>query len=156
MDATFIELAATLTALAVKGTASAVANKVKAIQSNKDVEMVRSSYNEIINELQSERDEAIRIAQAYKSEVDRIQISDEDIDHLHATVDQFLSILPTFAQGTDVSKLEPLKSLITKDTLKAMQLLGFNYHEAIGQPLTKACASAITNWANKNTPIKKR
>ena len=35
------------------------------------------------------------------------------------------------------------------DTLKTMQLLGFNYKAAIGEPLTQICANAITNLGNK-------
>lgn len=34
-------------------------------------------------------------------------------------------------------------AMCLRHTLKAMQLLGFNYKEAIGTPLTRACASAI-------------
>ena len=42
------------------------------------------------------------------------------------------------------------------DTLKSMQLLGFNYKAAIGEPLTQLCANAITVWGNKNNYHKKR
>lgn len=35
--------------------------------------------------------------------------------------------------------------LFNKNTLKAAQLLGFNYRKAIGEPLTAACANAINN-----------
>lgn len=42
------------------------------------------------------------------------------------------------------------------DTLKSMQLLGFNYKAAIGEPLTQLCANAITGWGNKNNYHKKR
>jgi len=56
-------LATNLTSLAVKGTASAVSTKIKTIQNDKDIEAVKNSYNEIVNELLSEREEAVRIAQ---------------------------------------------------------------------------------------------
>ena len=41
------------------------------------------------------------------------------------------------------------------DTLKTMQLLGFNYKEAIGIPLTKLCTQAIENLSNKKNITKK-
>jgi len=47
-----------------------------------------------------------------------------------------------------------LIELLNKDTLKTMQLLGFNYKEAIGQPLTEVCANAIKrklSGANKQS-----
>ena len=143
VGAVLSDLSTSLTALSVKGTVSAVSTKIKAIQTKKDVEAVRNSYDEIVNELLSEREEAVRIAQVYKSELDRYQISDEDIKHLHATVERVLEILSTFSPATNVAGLDQFKDLISIDTLKAMQLLGFNYRKAIGEPLTELCATKI-------------
>lgn len=138
------ESAASLAALAVKGTVTAVGAKIKAIQTKKDIEAVRNSYDEIINELLSEREEAVRIAQVYKSELDRYQISDNDIKHLHATVGKVLEILQDMSPATNVVGFDQFKDLINVDTLKAMQLLGFNYKRAIGEPLTELCATKIS------------
>lgn len=143
-------LAATLTELAVKGTATAVSSKLKAIKEEKNVERIRSTYDEIINELLNEREEAVRIAQAYKSELEKVVISDEDIQHLHNTVSRILEIIKEsqVASATllgeeaveavkkQVESYEQIKALISVDTLKTMQLLGFNYKVAIGEPLT--------------------
>lgn len=41
--------------------------------------------------------------------------------------------------------MKQLVTLLNKDTLKTMQLIGFNYKQAIGEPLTEACATAIKN-----------
>lgn len=159
-----VEMGVSLTELAIKGTTTAVTNKIKAIKDEKNVEKLRNTYDEIINELLSERDEAVRIAQAYKSELDRIVISDDDIEHLHNTVSRILEIIKTFqlisatAKGAEevakvtaqVESYEQIKELISVDTLKTMQLLGFNYKAAIGEPLTQICANAITNIGNKD------
>lgn len=48
-----------------------------------------------------------------------------------------------------VESYEQIKELISVDTLKTMQLLGFNYKAAIGDPLTQICATAISNIGNK-------
>lgn len=143
-------LGTTLTELAVKGTATAISNKIKAIKEEKNIEKIRSTYDEIINELLSEREEAVRIAQAYKSELEKVVISDEDIQHLHNTVSRILEIIKD-SQMTNAKPLgneaveavkkqaesyEQIKELISVDTLKTMQLLGFNYKAAIGEPLT--------------------
>src|SRR6185369_12744529 len=132
-----VELATSLTALAVKGTVSTISTKIKAIKLEKNVETVKNQYDEIINELLSEREEAVRIAQVYKSEIERYQISDDDIAHLHRTVEAILDILP---KTSNAESFNQIKNLISVDTLKAIQLLGFNYKEAIGEPLTKLCA----------------
>jgi hypothetical protein len=144
-----IDLAAQLTTLAVKGTATAVTNKVKIAKEIKDADKLRNVYHEIVSELLYERDEAVRIAQAYKSELDRIIISDEDIRHLESTVSNVLEILKGFSSDMPVDTFEQFKSLISVDTLKTMQLLGFNYKAAIGEPLTKICADAIGSLGRK-------
>lgn len=167
MDSTYtqplVEMGISLTELAIKGTATAVTNKIKAVKYEKNTEKLRNTYDEIVNELLSERDEAVRIAQAYKSELERIVISDDDIEHLHNTVSRLLEIIKAFQlasaaiKGEDeiakvtaqVDSYEQIKELISVDTLKTMQLLGFNYKAAIGEPLTQICANAIANIGTK-------
>ena len=168
-----IDMGVSLAELAVKGTASAVSKKVRAAKEIKEVEKLRTTYDEIINEILLEREEAVRIAQAYKSELDRIVISDDDIVHLHNTVARLLEILKTFQLASalvkgeeeiekvkkQVESYEQIKELISVDTLKTMQLLGFNYKAAIGEPLTQICAEAISNFGSKskaNVPSQKK
>ena len=160
---TLVDMEVSLTELAVKGTVSAVTKKIRAAKEIKEVEKLRSTYDEIINEILIEREEAVRIAQAYKSELERIVISDEDIEHLHNTVERVIEIIKAFqifsamAKGAEevekvkkqVESYEQVKELISVDTLKTMQLLGFNYKAAIGEPLTQICATAISNIGNK-------
>ena len=143
-----VEAGVSLAELAVKGTASAVNKKIRAVKDVKDAEKLRTTYDSLINEVLQEREEAVRIAQAYKAELDRIVISDDDINHLHATVSKLLDIIKAFSPGTPIDSFEAIKELISVDTLKTMQLLGFNYKAAIGEPLTNLCANAISSWGN--------
>jgi len=154
LSTAMVDLAVQLSTLAVKGTATAVTNKIKAAKEIQDNEKLRNVYDEMVNELLNERDEAVRIAQAYKSELDRIVISDEDIQHLESTVSSVLEILRGFSPDMPVDTFKQFKSLISVDTLKTMQLLGFNYKAAIGEPLTNICAEAIRSWGNKKPSSK--
>lgn len=143
-------LGVNLAEMAVKGTVTAISTKVRAIKEEKNAEKIRNTYDEIVNELLSEREEAIRIAQAYKSELEKVVISDEDIQHLHNTVANILKIITDMqianAERVGVDAVEAVKEqtkvyeqfmeLISVDTLKTMQLIGFNYKAAIGEPLT--------------------
>lgn len=143
-------LGVALTELAVKGTATAVTSKIRAIKEEKNAEKIRNKYDEIVNELLNERGEAVRIAQAYKSELEKVVISDDDIQHLHNTVSRILEIIKNnqiaLAEQrgkeavenvkSQVKSYEQIKELISVDTLKTMQLIGFNYKSAIGEPLT--------------------
>ena len=117
----------------------------------------------------SEREEAVCIAQAYKAELDKVVISDEDIEYLQQTVAKVLDLLIGIQildiNSEDVAVQEKakaqldavngIKGLISKDVLKTMQLLGFNYKAAIGEPLTELCANKIKGVAN-NYQRKKR
>ncbi len=145
------EMGTNLTTLAVKGTATLIHSKVESVKNEKNIDNLRNTYDEIISQLLSEREEAIRIAQAYKEELEKVVISDEDIEHLHNTVEKVLEIFKVMSpQSENIESLEQLKELISVDTLKTMQLLGFNYKAAIGEPLTKLCADAISGIGKKS------
>lgn len=144
-----VEMGVSLTQLAVKGTASAISRKIRAVKDVKDAEKLRTTYDEIINEILQEREEAVRIAQAYKAELDRIVISDDDIEHLHNTVARVLDLVKAFSPDVPVENFETVKDLISVDTLKAMQLLGFNFKAALGEPLTQLCANKISSLGNR-------
>jgi len=147
-----VDMGVALAELAVKCTASTVSKKIRAIKDVKDAEKLRTTYDSIVNEVIQEREDAVRIAQAYKAELDRIIISDEDIQHLHATISRILDLIKQFSPDTPVESLETFKDLVSADTLKTMQLLGFNYKAAIGEPLTNLCAEAISSWGAKRKP----
>lgn len=109
---------------------------------------MRAAFDELVDELLEERSEALRIAQAYKAELERVQISDDDIQSLDATIARVLEIFVSMqSDGEEPSSpnatamaLGQFRQLISADTLRTMQLLGFNYKAAIGEPLTELCA----------------
>ena len=163
-----LSLGASLAELAVKGTATAVSSKIRAIKEEKSIDKIRNTYDEIINELLNEREEAVRIAQAYKSELEKVVISDEDIQHLHNTVSRILEIVKNTqiaaAEKTSpetvetvksqVESYEKIKELISVDTLKTMQLIGFNYKSAIGEPLTLMLKNFILSKVTEPDALK--
>ena len=143
-SAALLQLGIELSELAVKGTVATISNRIKIAKANKDNKKIIEEYDEILSELISERAEAIRIAQSYKDVIDRYEISDEDITHLNKTISRILDIIKEMSPEANVSSFEQFKELISVDTLKAFQLLGFNYKDAIGIPLTRLCASYIS------------
>lgn len=163
-----ISLGVSLAELAVKRTATAVSSKIRAIKEEKNTDKIRNTYDEIINELLNEREEAVRIAQAYKSELEKVVISDEDIQHLHNTVSRILEIIKNTqiaaaekispetveAVKSQVESYEQIKELISVDTLKTMQLIGFNYKSAIGEPLTLMLKNFILSKVTEPDALK--
>lgn len=67
------------------------------------------------------------------------------IEYLHNTLERVISLLSSFTGVEDnkENSMKQLVALLNKDTLKTMQLLGFSYKEAIGEPLTEVCSNAI-------------
>ena len=172
MDAIYaselVGLGSSLTELAIKGTATAITSKIRTIKDEKNTEKIRNTYDEIVNELLNEREEAVRIAQSYKSELESVVISDEDIKHLHNTVSRVLEIIKksqisaATLIGEDavekvkaqVESYEQIKELISVDTLKTMQLLGFNYKAAKGEPLTLMLKNFILSKVTEPDALK--
>lgn len=147
MNEVMAGVATQLATLIGNETVTAVNSKIAAMKTEKDIGKVKRNYENILNNLLNERAEAIRIAQTYKSELEKVEISDEDIEHLHNTVERLIEIVKSFLikqnNGENnqeiqeqINSFEQIKELISIDTLKTMQLLGFNYKKAIGSPLT--------------------
>ena len=133
--------------LTFKGTTTLVNSKIQSLKEERNADKLRNTYDEIVNELLSEREQAIRIAQTYKEEYEKVHIDDKDIEYLHNTLERVISLLSSFISVEDGKEdsMKQLVALLNKDTLKTMQLLGFNYKEAIEEPLTEVCLNAIRN-----------
>ena len=144
-----IQLGVSLSELIASNTASYVWDRIKTLKNSKDYQKSIATYEELLSKTLEERDEAIRIARAYKREIEKIEISDDDIKHLHETISQILNTLKSLQEiqdptgnnnsmdKTQFEIMEKLKDFISVDTLKTMQLIGFNYKTAIGEPLTE-------------------
>ena len=163
IGAAMVNLGSALSTLVLKGTATAIHGKIESIKNERNVDTVRNTYNEIVNQLLEEREDAVRIAQTYKQELEKVVISDEDIEYLQQTITKVLDVINALQlvgtisddpekqakTAAGIQAVESVKNLISKDVLKTMQLLGFNYKAAIGEPLTQLCANAISSWGNK-------
>ncbi len=145
MDDQLMKLGVTLAEVTARNTISFVSGKMQLAKETKNMEEQSLAYTEIINNLLADKEELTTIAREYKQELDNVVISDKDIEYLHSTLNQFIFIMVSMTP--DLAGKEELMSnfveLLNKDTLKTMQLLGFNYKEAIGIPLTEVCSDMI-------------
>ena len=141
LDNTIVELGTQLGILAANNTASTIYNKISVLKLKKADEKTIAEYEEIINDLITEKQELIRIANAYKQQYENINISDEDMEYLHNTLRIVLE--STSPDGKTDENLSVALAFLNKDTLKTMQLIGFNYKEGIGRPLTELCEEWI-------------
>ncbi len=143
-----MELAGKLKEISVRNTAEAIYDKIKLVkQKNNDKETV-NVLEDLINDLITDKNELIQITKCYEQEFITQDISNEDIDYITR---ELLPIVTTFLpfSGGDNEFVSTIKKVLSAETLKILKLLGFNYKEAIGQPLTSLVAKAIDNQTSK-------
>jgi hypothetical protein len=138
MEPQLIDLGIRLSEALVRNTASAISTKVKALKSKKDDKETINELEEIIQELISDKNELLQISQAYQQELVTQKITDTEIDYI---TQKLIPTLQKLANATGQSQninsmVDVLSPLISKETLTILQLLGFNFRKAIGEPLT--------------------
>jgi len=128
--------------------------KAKARASD-NLQDVRATYENIISTFQQDNADLENIAGRFKDMYEQIFITDEDIELLHKTLRNFVDVMASteMISEDDKDKFDVLIKLVSKDLLKTMQLLGFNYKEAIGQPLTYAVSAMIYSSLTGNQVV---
>lgn len=146
MDNNLMELNTAFAKAITEVTVDTVSNRISAIKSNRDAKKQVTEYDQLINELLDNRNNLELISRNYKERLERVTISDDDIESLHKTVTKIIEILKPFSSDDSEDSSESLNTIIellNSDTLKTLQLLGYNYKEAIGEPLTEITANFL-------------
>lgn len=138
---------ANLAEVTARNTISAVSDKIKKAKTNRDQAKTITELDEIINDLIKDKIELERIAKTLENELVSQQISDKDIEFI------VKSAIPKVEEFTkddpkQQTYIDAVKGLLSKEMLQVMQLIGFNYREGIGAPLTQLCANAIRSLAD--------
>lgn len=128
-----VKLASNLIEISARNTATYIADKIKTSKAKKNDKETINELEEIIQNLLNDKIEIQRIAQAYEQELTSQKITEKDIEYI---TNNLLPVFSKFIPQDKVNDLEQIKSLLSVETLTIMQLLGFNYRRAIGEPLT--------------------
>ena len=139
---------ANLVEVAARNTVSRIDSSVKKAKAGHDKDKIIRELEDLINSLTADKIELERLAKVLENELIAQRLSEENIVFI---VD---SIIPKIEELTkrdpkQQTYLNAIKSLLSKDTLQVMQLIGFNYKSAIGEPLTQLCANAIKSITDK-------
>lgn len=138
-DPNTTELATQLTEVAARNAASTVASKIAAFRARKHDQEVVNDLIELVNDLVEDKNQLTSIARAFEQELVAQRISEEDITYITTQVIPVVERLAGFAEGGDTDArraIEAIKSLVSVESLTIMQLVGFNFRRAIGEPLT--------------------
>jgi hypothetical protein len=155
-----LQLGTQLTASMARNGSAMIMDKIRSMRASGRQEDTIAGLEEIINDLQEDKRELVQIAQAYQSELVSQQLAPGDIRYIADTLIPLLEQLAVAsaeesdpgndeAAAADVKRqeslkqLELMKSLLSVETANVLQLLGFNFRRAIGEPLTTLCESLI-------------
>ncbi len=138
---------------AFRNTAGAIATRVQTAKAKKNDKETINELEEIINSLIADKNELVQIAEAYKQEFVAQQISQEDIEYI---TDSFIPVLKGLIEQTSSGEnsaaaanienaIDVLTPLLSVEMLTVLQLVGFNFKKAIGEPLTLLLQKFITS-----------
>lgn len=149
MDPEMMQMTARLAELAVRNSASAVFEKIKTSKAKKSDTETIAELTDIIKELIDEKQELELISQAFERELATQKLSENDIKFVGETV---LPVIKEFAsKGEDdnqdlLQSIDMIEPLISQNTLQVLQILGFNFKKAIGEPFTELLRKKIQSF----------
>lgn len=145
MDPELQRLSIQLGEVAARNAAGAVLDRITAAKARKKAEETVNALEEIVGELLADKAELTLIAQALDEQLVAQRLSKEDVayitDNLLPVIQQLTSEGSGSGVGEDLNKV--VGPLLSKETLTILQLIGFNFKQAIGTPLTELVADYI-------------
>jgi len=147
-----IKASISLGTLAAKNSTQAIFDKIKTSKVKNSSEETIASLEEIINNLIAEKNELISIAQFYDAQLVSQKISEVDIQYITTNLLPLLEkMLEESDQKNNIQNLEIFKPLLSKETFNILQLLGFNFKKALGEPLTELINGLISSQIRDNS-----
>ncbi len=161
MDPELTQLSLQLANTAVRNSASTVAERINSARTRKRDQETIAELEEIVNELVADKAELVRIAQAYEEEFVAQRLSSENVEYIIGSVVPVLErLVAESGDETAVQKMmDLLQPVLSVETLTVLQLVGFNFKRAIGEPLTEVLHQRIMLLAKgtqKQAPAGKR
>jgi hypothetical protein len=148
LDPEVAELGVQLANVGVRNTVAAVADRIKAAKAKKQDAETINTLTEIVNELLADKNDVVQIARGYEQVLDAQRISEEDITYITESILPILKKLAEAGSDDDTDQMiDLLTPILSVETITVLQLLGFNFKRAIGEPLTTLVAQLIGSKA---------
>ncbi|MGP9529324.1 hypothetical protein [Glutamicibacter sp. AOP5-A2-18] len=141
-----IALGAQLARIGATNGATAVTDKIKALRSGKKQDQIIAGLEELISELVDEKAELLRIAQSYRQELTSQELSAGDVHYIvNSVVPLIEELVPESGDSEETqAMIDKIKPILSVQTINILQLLGFNFRRAVGEPLTDLVANLIS------------
>jgi len=148
LDPQVTELGLQLADVGVRNSVAAIAGRLKAAKAKKQDGETINLLTEIVNDLLADRNDLVQIARGYEQVLDAQRISELEISYITESI---IPIIQKLASASDDDSAEEMIELLTPilsvETITVLQLLGFNFKQAIGEPLTALVSQLITTKA---------
>ena len=138
-----ITLGTELASIAGRKSVEAIFDKIRTVKKKGDKDEIISNLEEIINDLISDKNRLIQISQAYEENLITQKITQEEIDYITNSIIPLLEELLKQSSQDDSRKIQDginaIKPILSKEIFNIMQILGFNFKEAIATNRTISC-----------------
>lgn len=142
-----ITLGTELATVAGRMSVEAIFDRIRAIKGKGNPDEIINNLEEIISELITDKNNLIRISQVYEEKLITQKMTEKEIDYITQSVVPLLEELLNQGNSEETQKMQEglnlIKKLLSKEMFNIMQMLGFNFKKAIGEPLTELLASFI-------------
>lgn len=132
-------------------------NRIRAVRDSASHDESIAALEEIINDLLADKQELVSIAKSYQTELVSQQLTAGDVQYIVGTLFPLVKQLVEASSGDDTEKkleqLDAFKPFLSVETVNVLQLLGFNFRKAIGEPLTALCESMVLSRVNRSTEL---
>ncbi len=155
MDPEMTALGLQLANTAVRNSASTVAERISSARTRKRDQETIAELEDIVNELVADKAELIRIAQAYEEELVTQRLSPENVEYIIESIAPVLEgLIGDSGDEAAVQKMmELLQPILSVETLTVLQLVGFNFKRAIGEPLTEVLHQKIMLLSKRTAAV---
>lgn len=127
-------------------------DKIRTVKNKGNKDEIISSLEEIINELIADKNRLIQISQAYEENIITQKITQEEIDYITNSIIPILEQILEQSKPDEVEQIQSviniIKPIFSKEIFNILQILGFNFKQAVGEPLTELLASFIRTKIN--------
>ncbi len=149
-------LGAQLGEVVVRNTASAIADKIRAVKARRQDQETIAELEGMVNDLVADKSELVRIANAYEDELVAQRLTKQDIEYISKNLVPLLSQLVASSAQPEQAKAfqDVAQTLLSVETVTVLQLVGFNFRRAIGEPLTELVAGFIATRTSGNASDK--
>lgn len=152
-----VALGTELASIAGKLSVEAIFDKIRTAKKSGDKDETIRNLEEIINDLIEDKNSLIQISRAYEEKLINQKISDSEIEYITESLIPLIEQMVSMSDSDNKDKLQEqigaIKSICSKETINILQILGFNFKKAIGEPLTNLIASLIESKAPNNKKL---